>query len=130
MATFMGKPWNDDEGSGFHLHLSIVDEASGEVLAAPDDQEGELSPLALQYIAGVLAHAPRVDGVLQPDRELLQAHPSRALVPTRVNWGHDNRFTLVRVPPERGSPHAGRSSHRRRCGQSLPRLRGRPECRA
>jgi glutamine synthetase len=29
-------------------------------------------------------------------------HPE-ALVPTRVNWGHDNRFTLVRVPPERGA---------------------------
>jgi glutamine synthetase len=26
-----------------------------------------------------------------------------ALVPTRVCWGHDNRFTFVRVPRERGS---------------------------
>jgi len=25
-----------------------------------------------------------------------------ALVPTRVCWGHDNRFALVRVPQERG----------------------------
>ena len=25
LATFIGKPWNDDEGSGFHLHLSLID---------------------------------------------------------------------------------------------------------
>ena len=25
LATFIGKPWNDDEGSGFHLHLSLND---------------------------------------------------------------------------------------------------------
>ena len=24
LATFIGKPWNDDEGSGFHLHLSLA----------------------------------------------------------------------------------------------------------
>jgi glutamine synthetase len=103
MATFMGKPWNDDEGSGFHLHLSIVDEAGENVLAAPDDQEGELSPLALRYIAGVLAHAPALMAFFNPTvNSYRRIHPE-ALVPTRVNWGHDNRFTLVRVPPERGA---------------------------
>ena len=25
LATFMGKPFNDDEGSGFHLHISLCD---------------------------------------------------------------------------------------------------------
>ena len=24
LATFIGKPWNDDEGSGFHLHISLA----------------------------------------------------------------------------------------------------------
>jgi glutamine synthetase len=103
MATFIGKPWNDDEGSGFHLHLSIVDEAGENVLAASDDREGELSPLALQYIAGVLAHAPALMAFFNPTvNSYRRIHPE-ALVPTRVNWGHDNRFTLVRVPPERGA---------------------------
>jgi glutamine synthetase len=103
MATFIGKPWNDDEGSGFHLHLSIVDEAGENVLAASDDREGELSPLALQYIAGVLAHAPALMAFFNPTvNSYRRIHPE-ALVPTRMNWGHDNRFTLVRVPPERGA---------------------------
>ncbi|MGZ6733332.1 MAG: glutamine synthetase family protein, partial [Nocardioides sp.] len=29
MATFMPKPFNDEGGSGFHLHFSVVDDAGG-----------------------------------------------------------------------------------------------------
>ena len=102
MATFMGKPWNDDEGSGLHLHLSIVDEAGENVLAAADDGEGELSPLALHFIAGVLEHAPALMALFNPTVNAYRRIHPEALVPTRMNWGYDNRFTFVRVPPERG----------------------------
>jgi glutamine synthetase len=90
---------------GLRLSSPSLDRGRGgeNVLAAPDDQEGELSPLALQYIAGVLAHAPALMAFFNPTvNSYRRIHPE-ALVPTRVNWGHDNRFTLVRVPPERGA---------------------------
>ena len=29
LATFIGKPWNDDEGSGFHLHTSLLRDDAG-----------------------------------------------------------------------------------------------------
>ena len=103
MATFMGKPWNDDEGSGFHLHLSMLGEAGENVLAAGDDHEGGLSPPALQFIAGVLEHAPALMAFFNPTVNAYRRIHPEALVPTRMNWGYDNRFTLVRVPPERGS---------------------------
>ena len=37
LATFMGKPFNDDEGSGFHLHISLVDSAGTNVGDGADD---------------------------------------------------------------------------------------------
>ena len=101
MATFMGKPWNDDEGSGFHLHLSLVDETGDNVLLADEDEAG-LSPLTLQFIAGVLAHAPALMAFFNPTVNAYRRLHPEALVPTRTNWGLDNRFTFVRVPPERG----------------------------
>ncbi len=30
-ATFMGKPWTDEGGSGFHLHFSVVDAAPARI---------------------------------------------------------------------------------------------------
>ena len=32
LATFMGKPFNDDEGSGLHLHVSFVDDDGNNVV--------------------------------------------------------------------------------------------------
>src|SRR3954451_23243295 len=54
LATFIGKPWNDDEGSGFHLHLSLGD-GKGANLLNGDLAEG-LSPLAHHFLAGLLEH--------------------------------------------------------------------------
>ena len=101
LATFMGKPFNGDAGSGFHLHLSLCGEDGANAFADTDGEEGCAAVLR-QFIAGVIAHAPGADGVPQPDRQLLPAHrPARARADAAC-WGHDNRFGLVRVPPERG----------------------------
>ena len=73
LATFIGKPWNDDEGSGFHLHLSLADDDGANVLNG-DLDEG-LSPLAHHFVAGLLEHGAGADGVLQPHHQRLPAHP-------------------------------------------------------
>ncbi len=36
LATFMAKPFNDEGGSGFHLHVSLVDEDGTNVFGDPD----------------------------------------------------------------------------------------------
>ena len=74
LATFIGKPWNDDEGSGFHLHLSLADDARQQRPGRPTARTG--SPRwRMHFIAGLLEHAPGADGVLQPDDERLPADP-------------------------------------------------------
>jgi glutamine synthetase len=102
LATFIGRPWNDDEGSGFHLHLSLVDGEGRNALADPDGEEG-LAAVTRHFIAGVLEHAPGLMALFNPTVNAYRRLNPEALVPTRVCWGHDNRFTFVRVPRERGS---------------------------
>ena len=101
-ATFMGKPFNGDEGSGFHLHVSLVDADgvnAGESLGA---QHG-LTPVMCHFIAGVMEHARAMMVFFNPTVNAYRRISAEALVPTRVCWGHDHRMTLVRVPKERGS---------------------------
>src|SRR5690349_18415150 len=100
LATFIGKPWNDDEGSGFHLHLSLADERGNNALNGRG-KEG-LSPVATQFIAGLLEHAPAMMAFFNPTTNAYRRIHEEALVPTLVSWGHDNRLCLARVPRERG----------------------------
>jgi len=100
LATFIGKPWNDDEGSGFHLHLSMADEAGKNALNG--DGPAGLAPVAHHLIAGLLEHGPALMAFFNPTTNAYRRIHPEALVPTLVSWGHDNRLTLARVPRERG----------------------------
>jgi glutamine synthetase len=101
LATFMGKPFNNDEGSGFHLHISLAD-ARGENLGFDESGSDGLAPLMRQFIAGVLEHGPALMAFFNPTVNAYRRIDPQALVPTRVSWGHDRRMSLVRVPRERG----------------------------
>jgi glutamine synthetase len=102
LATFMGKPFNDDEGSGFHLHVSLV---GSDGANAGEDNAGEhgLTKVMCHFIAGVMEHARAMMVFFNPTVNAYRRISAEALVPTRVCWGHDHRMTLVRVPKERGA---------------------------
>ncbi len=102
LATFMGKPFNDDEGSGFHLHVSLLDR-EGVNLGFDDTGADGLAPMMRHFIAGVLEHGPALMVFFNPTVNAYRRLDPLALVPTRVSWGHDRRLSLVRVPQERGS---------------------------
>lgn len=101
LATFMGKPFNDDGGSGFHIHLSINNERQANAFATEQPAE-DLSPLARHFIAGVLEHAPALMAFLAPTINAYKRLMPDSLVPTAANWGFDNRTSFIRVPAERG----------------------------
>lgn len=102
LATFMGKPFNDDEGSGFHVHVSFEDAGGANVCENDGDAHG-LSALTRHFIAGVLDHGPAMMVFFNPTVNAYRRISAEALVPTRACWGHDHRMTLVRVPKERGA---------------------------
>jgi glutamine synthetase len=99
LATFMAKPFNDEGGSGFHLHLSLVDETGTNVFGDGDD----LSKVGRSAIAGVLKHAPALAAILNPTINSYKRFGPDTLAPWLIDWGLDNRSAMVRIPPERGS---------------------------
>jgi glutamine synthetase len=102
LATFMGKPFNGDEGSGFHLHISLCDD-KGSNRSEDAEHPSGLADATRHFIAGVIEHAPAMMVVFNPTVNAYRRITPEALVPTRACWGHDHRMTLVRVPRERGA---------------------------
>ena len=101
LATFMAKPFNEEGGSGFHLHLSLVDGDGVNVFGDADGVD-ELSAIGRAAIAGVLKHAPALAAILNPTINSYKRFGPDTLAPWLIDWGLDNRSTMVRIPPERG----------------------------
>jgi glutamine synthetase len=101
LATFMAKPFNDEGGSGFHLHFSAVDETGRPLFDDPAGEHG-LSTVAGSAVAGILAHAPALAALANPTINSYKRFGPDTLAPWLVDWGLDNRSAMVRVPPERG----------------------------
>src|SRR5689334_14412498 len=102
LATFMAKPFNDEGGSGFHVHVSVNDEAGRNVFGDQDGPDG-LSAVGRHAIGGVLAHAPALTALANPTVNSYKRFGPDTLAPWLIDWGLDNRSAMVRVPPERGS---------------------------
>lgn len=101
LATFMAKPFNDEGGSGFHIHFSTWDEAGNALFDDPTSVDG-LSAVAKSAIAGILAHAPALAAVSNPTINSYKRFGPNTLAPWLIDWGLDNRSAMVRIPPERG----------------------------
>jgi glutamine synthetase len=101
MATFMAKPFNDEGGSGFHIHFSTVDDNDKPLFDDPSGADG-LSDIARSAIAGVLAHAPALAALHNPTINSYKRFGPDTLAPWLIDWGLDNRSAMVRIPPERG----------------------------
>jgi glutamine synthetase len=99
LATFMGKPWGDEGGSGFHLHFSVTDAVGVNKM---HDGSGNLSDVAKHLIAGITANAHALTAFTNPTVNAFKRLGPDTLAPFRANWGYDNRSCMVRVPPERG----------------------------
>ncbi len=100
-ATFMGKPFNDQGGSGTHMHISL--EREGTNCMHDDGSATGLSTELRRFVAGVLEHAPSLMAFLNPTINAYRRIVPDSLAPTHGNWGLNNRTTFVRIPPERGS---------------------------
>ncbi|MFM7013884.1 MAG: glutamine synthetase family protein [Actinomycetota bacterium] len=98
-ATFCGKPWSDEGGSGFHLHFSVED-LNGKN-AMHDGGDG-FSDNAKHMIAGIIKHAAALTAFCNPTINAFKRLGPDTLAPYRANWGLDNRSAMIRIPPERG----------------------------
>ena len=96
-ATFMPKPFDGQNRSAFHIHLSMQD-AEGENLFSDESAEGGLSQTARNFIGGILQHARGTSLVMASTLNSYKAYVLEREAPIVRTWGFRNRSSMVRVP--------------------------------
>ncbi|HKQ19762.1 MAG TPA: type I glutamate--ammonia ligase [Candidatus Eisenbacteria bacterium] len=100
LATFMPKPIFGQNGSGMHTHQSLF--KGGKNAFHDAKAKSELSDTALQYVAGLLAHACGFCAVTNPLVNSYKRLVPGYEAPTNVAWSMRNRSPLIRIPDRRG----------------------------
>ena len=110
-ATFMPKPLEGVQGSGMHAHLSLF--TGDENAFYSDDDAYNLSPVAKQFMAGLLRHAAEISAITNQTVNSYKRLVPGFEAPVHISWARNNRSGLIRVPiPKRGNPFATRIEYR------------------
>lgn len=110
VATFMPKPLFQDNGSGMHTHMSLWKD--GVNLMYDPNGYARLSKLALQYIAGLLAHAPALMAFCAPTTNSYKRLVPGFEAPVNLVYSSRNRSAAVRIPMYSENPKAKRIEFR------------------
>ena len=116
IATFMPKPFSNDFRSAAHFNMSLADIETGKNLFTPDPcQPDELanryglniSRLALNFVAGLLRHAPALTALACPTFNSYKGlisqgdMPDMSWAPILQTYGRNNRSAMLRLPMNR-----------------------------
>jgi glutamine synthetase len=109
-ATFMPKPIFEENGSGMHVHQSLW--KGGETLMHDAGGYALLSPVALQYAAGLLTHAKALLAFCAPTTNSYRRLVPGYEAPVLLKHSQRNRSAAVRIPMYSPSPKAKRLEFR------------------
>jgi glutamine synthetase len=106
-ATFMAKPWADQAGSGFHVHVSFNDAQDQNLCASEDSHGSDLLRFAIGGMKQLLA--PTM-AILAPNANSFRRFKANSYAPVAATWGVNNRTVSLRVPA--GAPPTRHVEHR------------------
>ncbi|AKA48396.1 glutamine synthetase [uncultured archaeon] len=97
-ATFMPKPINGVNGSGMHVHQSIMNSEESTNLFYDEKSKYGISELGLHYLGGILSNISQGSAILaswvNSYKRLIPGYEA----PVYISWANKNRTALVRVP--------------------------------
>jgi glutamine synthetase len=99
-ATFMAKPFAEIDGSGMHVHLSLVDRDGRNVFAQPSPGQaaGGYGHTLRHAVGGLLAAMPESLAIFAPNANSYRRIRPGCFAPIAPNWGVNHRHVAVRIP--------------------------------
>lgn len=95
-ATFMPKPYANQNGSGMHTHISLTED--GKNCFYDPDNKYNISDRARFFIGGLLKHIDAVTALTNPTVNSYKRLVPGYEAPVNVSWGRHNRSALIRIP--------------------------------
>src|ERR1044071_4512945 len=109
-VTFMPKPIFQDKGSGMHVHQSLWKGKKN--LFFERGKYADLSQMALNYIGGILKHAPALLAFCAPTTNSYRRLVPGYEAPINLLYSQRNRSACIRIPMVSDSPKAKRIEFR------------------
>lgn len=99
-ATFMPKPSFGVSGSGMHVNMSL-ESLEGKNLFYLKEDPNRLSPLAYEFMAGLMKHARAFTAITNPTVNSYKRLVPGYEAPVLITWSSGNRSPLIRIPSKR-----------------------------
>lgn len=101
-ASFMPKPIYGINGSGMHMHQSLLSLDMSTDMFYDKERDNQLSDITLYYIGGILKYAKDIVAILASSINSYKRLVPGYEAPVYISWANRNRSALIRVPAERG----------------------------
>ncbi len=100
VACFMAKPFEEDAGSGLHIHMSLVDR-NGENYFSQGKDSLATPPFSARLrhaVGGLLKTMPETTAICAPNANSYRRLRPDMFAPVEPNWGVNHRAVSIRIP--------------------------------
>jgi len=100
VACFMAKPFEEDAGSGLHVHMSLVDRNGKNYFSHGRDSLASppFSARLRHAVGGLLKTMPAATAICAPNANSYRRLRPDMFAPVEPNWGVNHRVVAIRIP--------------------------------
>ncbi len=101
-ASFMPKPIYGVNGSGMHVHQSLMSTDQKKNFFYDENAKYQLSETALYFIGGLMKYAKETAAILNSSINSYKRLVPGYEAPVYISWANKNRSAMIRIPQGRG----------------------------